>query len=109
MGLSNAEIREITDEAGLRSVWPVLAQLRTQLDEDRFLALCRVQFAEGFRVVAVFDAAACTAVAGFRIEHYLHRGKNLYVDDLVSDLAVRGRGHGKALLDWLKDEARRQG
>jgi GNAT superfamily N-acetyltransferase len=102
-------IREITDEAGLRAVWPVMAQLRTHLDEAAFLALCRIQFGEGFRVVAAFDGAACSAVAGFRIQHYLHRGKNLYVDDLVSDQAVRGRGHGKALLDWLKAEARRQG
>jgi GNAT superfamily N-acetyltransferase len=102
-------IREITDAAGLRAVWPVMAQLRTHLDEDAFLALCRIQFEEGFRLVAAFDGGACTAVAGFRIQHYLHRGKNLYVDDLVSDQAVRGRGHGKALLDWLKAEARRQG
>lgn len=106
---SESTIREIVDEPGLRVVWPVMAQLRTHLDEAAFLALCRIQFAEGFRVVAAFDGDACTAVAGFRIEHYLHRGKNLYVDDLVSDQAVRGRGYGKALLDWLKAEARRQG
>lgn len=106
---NESTIREIADEAGLRAVWPVMAQLRPHLDEAGFLALCRIQCDEGFRVVAAFDGGACTAVAGFRIQHYLHRGKNLYVDDLVSDQAVRGRGHGKALLDWLKAEARCQG
>ena len=102
-------IREIADDAGLRAVWPVMAQLRPHLDQADFLALCRLQFAEGFRLVAAFDGEACTAVAGFRIQHYLHRGKNLYVDDLVSDQARRGQGYGKALLDWLKEEARRHG
>jgi GNAT superfamily N-acetyltransferase len=37
----------------------------------------------------------------------LHRGRSVYVDDLVTDAARRGDGHGKALLQWLKDEARR--
>ena len=36
-------------------------------------------------------------------------GKHVYVDDLVTDAGVRSRGHGKALLDWLKAEAKRLG
>ena len=103
------EIIEITDPAGLRAVWPVMAQLRPHLDEAGFIALCNIQFEEGFRLAAAFEGERCTAVAGFRIGHYLHRGKNLYVDDLVSDQAARGHGYGKALLGWLKDEARRLG
>jgi len=104
-----ASIVRIDDAAGLRAVWPVMRQLRPHLDEAGFLALCRIQAAEGFRVVAAFEGGRCVAVAGYRIAHYLHRGKNLYVDDLVSDENARGKGHGKALLDWLKDIARREG
>ena len=35
-------------------------------------------------------------------------GKNLYVDDLVTREACRSKGHGKALIDWLRNEAGKQ-
>jgi GNAT superfamily N-acetyltransferase len=112
MGLSAISIREIGIGDGdddLGSIWPVMVQLRPHLDREAFVELCKIQFDEGFRLVAAFEGEVCRAVAGFRIQHFLHRGKNLYVDDLVSDFAARGRGFGKALLDWLKEEARRGG
>ena len=101
----NLEIREIRDEQGLRQVWPVMQQLRPHLSEQQFVDLAAVMRPEGFRVAAAFDNDVCVAVTGFRIQHYLHRGKNLYVDDLVTETALHGRGYGKALLDWLKLEA----
>lgn len=104
----NVAIREIVDEPGLRQVWPVMQQLRPHLSEQQFIDLVAVMRPESFRVAAAFDNEVCVAVTGFRIQHYLHRGKNLYVDDLVTDTAMQGRGYGKALLDWLKHEAARQ-
>lgn len=101
----NPEIREIHDEPELRKIWPVMQQLRPALSEQEFLARVAIMRPEGFRLAAVFDSGACVAVAGFRIQHYLHRGKNLYVDDLVTDAAARARGYGKVLLAWLKREA----
>lgn len=109
MELSAMTIREISTDGDLRAVWPVMKQLRPHLDEQAFIDLCKIQFGEGFRVIAAFADDACRAVAGFRIQHYLHRGKNLYVDDLVSDAQARGQGYGKALLEWLLGEARRNG
>ena len=38
----------------------------------------------------------------------LFMDKSLYVDDLVTGEACRSRGHGKALIDGLRDEARKQ-
>ena len=48
-----------------------------------------------------------TCVAGFRIQEYLYCGKHLYVDDLITDGSTRSQGHGKRMLDWLTEEARR--
>jgi len=48
-------------------------------------------------------------VAGFRVLENLFCGRFLYVDDLVTAAAQRCRGHGAALLAWLRDEARRAG
>ena len=65
----------------------------------------------GYRLVGAFDdgAASAMAVAGFRINEFLAWGRHLYVDDLVTAAAHRGRGHADRLFAWLEDEARRAG
>jgi GNAT superfamily N-acetyltransferase len=68
-----------------------------------------VQRAEGYRLVGAFEdgEADAAAVAGFRVGHLLAWGRFLYVDDLSTRASARRRGHGRALLEWLADEARR--
>lgn len=70
-----------------------------------------VQRAEGYRLVGVFEDASAQAVsvAGFRIAHNLAWGRHVYVDDLSTVPAARGRGHARRLLEWLVDEGRRVG
>ena len=104
------DIRPLTDAAGLRAAWPVAAQLRPQYDEDTFVAQVLRQFADGYRATALYDAAGVPrAFAGWRVREFLSAGRHVYVDDLVTDEAARSQGHGKAMLDWLKAEARRLG
>jgi GNAT superfamily N-acetyltransferase len=66
---------------------------------------------EGYRLVGAFEHGTehALAVAGFRVEHMLSRGRYLYVDDLSTLPEARRRGYGRQLLDWLTDEARRLG
>ncbi|MFP7725786.1 GNAT family N-acetyltransferase [Lysobacter sp. D1-1-M9] len=104
-------IRTLDDEAALRAVWPVVAQLRPALDEDGFVRqVLRQIHDDDYRATALFDGAAVPrAFAGWRVMEMLAIGRHVYVDDLVTDASTRSRGHGKALLDWLKAEARRLG
>lgn len=78
-------------------------------DEAEFIRrVDDVQRPEGYRLVGVFESAPhALAVAGFRLEHSLHRGRFLYVDDLSTLAEARRRGYGMQLLDWLISEARR--
>jgi GNAT superfamily N-acetyltransferase len=65
---------------------------------------------QGYRIVGVFeDDGRCTAVAGFRLIRNLAWGDCLYIDDLSTRPDARGRGHGRALLDWCLEEAGRLG
>jgi GNAT superfamily N-acetyltransferase len=48
-------------------------------------------------------------VAGFRVIRNLAWHDTLYVDDLSTLPEARGRGHGRALLEWCKEEGTRQG
>ena len=84
--------------------------LRPMLTRDTYVARIREMMAtQGFRLTAVVEDGRVQALAGWRILDMLYCGRFLSVDDLVSDPAARSRGHGKALLDWLKVEARREG
>ena len=106
--VADASIRPADDEATLRAAWPVVAQLRPHLDEDGFVAQALRQMQGGFcATVRVDGDGTVRAFAGWRVLEMLATGRQLYVDDLVTDARARSAGHGKALLGWLKDEARR--
>jgi GNAT superfamily N-acetyltransferase len=87
--------------------------LRTGLaDEESFVRqVDEVQRSQGYRLVGLFeeDDTEAVAVAGFRIFDTLAWGHCLYVDDLSTLPEARRRGHGRALMDWLLEEARRLG
>lgn len=104
------DIRVVTGESGLRALWPLVSQLRPDFDEARFVAQMQRQIGDGCRATALFDDTGTPrAFACWRVMEMLAVGKHVYVDDLVTDATVRSRGHGKAMLDWLKAEARRLG
>lgn len=107
--MGQATIRQLTTADDLRAAWPVVRQLRPHLDEDRFVAQALRQKQDGYRATALEDDGVPRAYAGWRVQEFLVYGRFLYVDDLVTDESTRSRGQGRQLLDWLKDEARRQG
>jgi GNAT superfamily N-acetyltransferase len=67
------------------------------------------QRADGYRVAAALEDGEAAAVAGFRIAENLAWGRFLYVDDLVTRAALRGRGHADAVMAWVEAEAARAG
>jgi GNAT superfamily N-acetyltransferase len=70
-----------------------------------------IQRAEGYRLAGSFNNPGdhAVAAAGFRLGHNLAWGHYLYVDDLVTCAAHRGKGHADALMRWLFAEATRLG
>lgn len=97
----------VTDE-DVMACFEVLEQLRPQLVKVRFLKTIRCMQAEGFQLAMTVDNAKVVAVAGFRVHTNLFMGKNLYVDDLVTDAEHRSRGFGEELIAWLEAYARVQ-
>lgn len=65
----------------------------------------------GYRLVGAFEQAADAAVsvAGFREVRSTAWGHYVYVDDVSTLPAARGRGHADALMQWVIDEAQRLG
>lgn len=95
----------ITD-ADIEKCFDVLAELRPQLSRDGFLAQVREMEAEGFLLAFTQVEDQVVAAAGYRVYSNLFMGKHCYVDDLVTATDHRSRGHGKQMIDWLRDQAR---
>jgi GNAT superfamily N-acetyltransferase len=84
-------------------------QLRPHLAESEFVARVRRQQQQGYHLAFRAVAERPVAVAGFRFTDSLAWGHSLYVDDLVTLAAERSKGHGRALLRWLAEQAHAAG
>lgn len=95
--------------AEISACYTVMAQLRPQYALDEFLTQVQRQMQDGYRLASLSGDGVVQAVAGFRLLENLAWGRFLYVDDLITHQASRSQGHGKSLLTWLTEHARRQG
>ena len=96
-------------DAEILRCFPVMQQLRPHLEEPEFLGRVASQQREGYRLAFVERDGQVKAVAGFRMQEMLSRGRFLYVDDLVTDGAARSEGYGESLIEWLCEFGRAHG
>jgi GNAT superfamily N-acetyltransferase len=105
------EVRELpTGESHYAAV--ALLELRPHFGSPgAVVGQIEAQRPSGYRITGSFEPgdADAAAVAGFRVAESLAWGRYLYVDDLVTRAALRGRGHADAVMAWVEEEARRQG
>jgi GNAT superfamily N-acetyltransferase len=104
-------VRELAEgETALAA--PALLELRPDYGPFDALvtAVDSVHRPAGYRLIAAFEDGEkdAVAVAGFRVQEKLAWRRHLYVDDLVTRAAFRGRGHADRLFEWIYEEAARQ-
>lgn len=109
------QIVEVTDEKGAIAApeWfskaeAVHRQLRTALPPEYEAKMKRV-FAGGARMCVAVEGADVAGVAVYRMYENTFYGKQLYVDDLVTDGKRRSSGVGRMLLYHLEQKARAAG
>lgn len=108
--MSPLRYAESDDE--LRRCFPAVRVLRPHLtDAAAFVAQVRRQQAQGYRLAfaEAQEGGAVACIAGFRFAEFLAWGRVLYIDDLVTTPAARGRGLAGALLDAIIELARAEG
>jgi GNAT superfamily N-acetyltransferase len=102
-----AVVRKLNTEEEILAARRVMRQLRPQISEAAYLeTVQRMMKTDGYLQAAVFEGDTVVAVTGYRFMEMLYAGKTLYVDDLNTDESRRSRGHGKMLMDWLKQQAK---
>ena len=86
----------------------VLFAFRTNLEEDTYIdKVIKMIIEERFHLVYIpaDDQNKAAAFIGYRIMHTLRTGWMIYIDDLYTDTAYRGRGYAGALLDYVDRQA----
>ena len=106
------KIVEITDDSGevIAPDWfakaeAVHRQLRTVLPPAYAEKMKRV-FSGGARMCVAVEGADVAGVAVYRVYENTFQGRQLYVDDLVTNERQRSSGVGRALLSYLEHKAR---
>lgn len=95
-----------TTDDEIQDCYAVMSELRSHIGPEEFLPRVRRQM-EGFDYrLAYLKDGEVKAVAGIRISEWLHGGKYLEIDDLVSKSGERSNGYGGKLFDWVVDFAR---
>lgn len=102
-------IREIQTPEELKTVFPILQELRTNLTWDSFYKLySQARETSRYTLVGYFEGDQCQALMGYRILYDFVHAKHLYIDDLVTAEKYRSKGIGATLLKWAENEATAQ-
>lgn len=102
-------VRELHSDSDILDVFPLMQVLRDRIAPQTFLGEVRRQQADGYRLIGGFVDGAPVVLAGIRRSHTLSRGEHLFVDDLVTEPAAQGAGHGRAMMRWVAQDAASQG
>jgi GNAT superfamily N-acetyltransferase len=95
--------------AQIARCFDVMRELRTHFtDRKKFVAQVQRQQRDGYYLAFVEAGGKIRAAAGYRFIDWLFSGRFLYVDDLVTRAVDRSAGHGKKLMDWLVQQARKE-
>lgn len=100
---------ELTSDGQILAAFPLMQELRPHLRPETFLQDIRRQQAAGYRLLAGFAQGRLVALAGVRDALTLLRGPHLFVDDLVTVAAERGRGYGRQMLQFIASHATERG
>ena len=101
MKVSFAKIeKEVTD------CFNIISELRPHLTQDEFITkVKRMSKTTGYELVYL-DDFGIKAVAGIKISEWLHSGRYLEIEELVTDKNSRSKGYGGALFDWILEYAK---
>ena len=104
------EIKYISSNNDLRSIYPLLRELRTELTEENFLRFYHeAHNHDEFTIVAMLENGSAVGLMGYRVLYDFVHGKHLYIDDLVVANTARSRGIGAKLLKFAEKKAQEFG
>ncbi len=80
--------------------------LRPLISDVEYLDEIRKTLADRRQMVYIESDSSAGSVAVFEVGYNLFRGKYIYIDDLSTIPACRGKGYAGKILDWILDYAK---
>lgn len=102
------EIKIAITDTEIASCWEAIFLLRPMLERENFVSQIKNMQKEGYNLLYIQEDNQTVAIAGYRIYSMLYCGKMLYLDDLSTLEAHRGKGYASRLLNHLKEIALEQ-
>ncbi|MEJ2621616.1 MAG: GNAT family N-acetyltransferase [Candidatus Thiodiazotropha sp.] len=102
-------IRIAETDQEIERCFPLMVQLRPHIQASEFVSLVRHQQQAGYRIATLLEGDNPVCLAGYRVSDNLAWGRFLYIDDFITQAEKRSRGNGAKLLEWLKQQALREG
>jgi GNAT superfamily N-acetyltransferase len=102
------EIQELTSVEDWREAFPVMHELRQNLDELNYLQLLERMTPEGYRLFALRDSTVIVALAGIGIHTNFYDDRHVWVYDLVTASYARSKGYGQRLLEFIEELGRQE-
>lgn len=97
------QVKLIETEAEIQQCWEVAFLLRPHLDKNNWSAMISEMMQnEKYSIAGIMDNDKFVAFAGYRSMTSLHSGDIIYIDDLCTLEAYRGKGFGSQLLNYVK-------
>jgi ribosomal protein S18 acetylase RimI-like enzyme len=100
------EIKQAKEKDDFLMCWDVVHELRPHLNQEQYLTLILYMIDEGYKMIYIEENSKAVSFCGYRVTTMLHRGRSIYIDDLCTLPEARGKGHAKALLDYVLKKAR---
>jgi GNAT superfamily N-acetyltransferase len=88
-------------EKEISDCFNLISQLRQHLTLDDFIhKVKKMSESTGYELVYLNDDGI-KAVAGIRMSEWLHSGRYLEIEELITDQSARSKGYGGTLIDWI--------
>ena len=87
----------------------VMHALRPHLKQEEFASLITGMMERGYRLIFIEENGKAVSASGYRYTEHLLWGRSIYVDDLSSLPQSRKKGYARLLLDYIVNEAKRNG
>lgn len=101
-------VQIVKNEDDILKCRSAIQALRPSLTDDLYSEAVRKTLADNRQIIFIENDGEASAVAVFETGYNLFRGKYIYIDDLSTLPAHRGKGYAGILLDWIMDYARNE-
>jgi GNAT superfamily N-acetyltransferase len=101
------EVKTVNSTSDLLKCKEVILELRPHLKDKDLAALYERMVPEGFKMIFIEEGGKAMAFGGYRFLNMFYSGRTLYIDDLCTLPAARGKGYAGMLIDFIIQEAKK--